>query len=167
MIDSTTARARQQAATRRKKGGSYKVLGCSRGGLTSRIHLLANDLGPSVDFLVSGGQVNERTRLSNCFEIAKLSGCWRTRDTRARQSSTISRPWVQWPWGLTNRTANSSASTTKNSIYKATASNAASRVSDISADSLHAMKNSEPICGHLKKRNATYAKANLIRLSGS
>jgi len=61
MIDSTIVRAHQQAATWRKKGALTRLWG-ARGGLTSNIHLLANDLGPSVDFLVPGAQVNERTQ---------------------------------------------------------------------------------------------------------
>jgi transposase len=39
-----------------------KALGRSRGGLTTKIHLLANELGLPVDFLVTGGQVNDCTQ---------------------------------------------------------------------------------------------------------
>jgi hypothetical protein len=63
MIDSTIARAHQRAATRRKKGALARLWGAlSGGGLTSKIHLLAKDLGLSVDFLISGGQVNDCTQ---------------------------------------------------------------------------------------------------------
>jgi transposase len=39
-----------------------KALGRSRGGLTTKIHLLANELGLPMDFLVTGGQVNDCTQ---------------------------------------------------------------------------------------------------------
>jgi transposase len=62
MIDSTIVRAHQQAATGRKKGGSDPALGRSRGGLTTKIHLLCNELGHPVDFLVTAGQVADCTQ---------------------------------------------------------------------------------------------------------
>ena len=37
-------------------------MGRSRGGLTTKIHLLANELGLPVDFLIAGGQVNDCTQ---------------------------------------------------------------------------------------------------------
>jgi len=45
-----------------QKGGADKALGRSRGGMTTKIHLLANELGLPVDFLVTGGQVNDCTQ---------------------------------------------------------------------------------------------------------
>jgi transposase len=45
-----------------QKGGADKALGRSRGGLTTKIHLLADDLGLPVDFVVTGGQVNDCTQ---------------------------------------------------------------------------------------------------------
>ena len=61
MIDSTIGRAHRQAATGRKKGGD-KVLGRSQRSLTTKIHLLADELGLPVDFLVTAGQVNDCTQ---------------------------------------------------------------------------------------------------------
>ena len=37
-------------------------MGRSRGGLTTKIHLLTNELGLPLDFLVTGGQVNDCTQ---------------------------------------------------------------------------------------------------------
>jgi transposase len=37
-------------------------LGRSRGGLTTKIHLLANERGEPVDFCITGGQVNDCTQ---------------------------------------------------------------------------------------------------------
>lgn len=37
-------------------------MGRSRGGLTTKIHLLTNELGLPVDFLITGGQVNDCTQ---------------------------------------------------------------------------------------------------------
>jgi transposase len=62
MVDSTVVRAHQQASTARKNGGQDKALGRSRGGLTTKIHLLADDLGLPVDFTVTAGQVNDCTQ---------------------------------------------------------------------------------------------------------
>jgi transposase len=62
MIDSTIVHIHQQTATGRKKRGTDKALGRSRGGLTTKIHLLANELGLTVDFLLTGGQVNDCTQ---------------------------------------------------------------------------------------------------------
>jgi transposase len=62
MIDSTIVRAHQQAATGRKKGGADAALGRSRGGLTTKIHLLCNQLGEPVDFLLTAGQVADCTQ---------------------------------------------------------------------------------------------------------
>lgn len=68
MIDSTIVRAHQQAATERKKGPD-QALGRSRGGLTTTIHLLCNELGAPVDFLLSAGQAADCTQA-----IALLGG---------------------------------------------------------------------------------------------
>jgi transposase len=62
MMDSTIVRAHQQAATGRKKGGPDQALGRSRGGLTTKIHLLCNELGEPVDFLLTAGQVADCTQ---------------------------------------------------------------------------------------------------------
>jgi transposase len=62
MIDSTIVRAHQQAATGSKKRASDAALGRSRGGLTTKIHLLCNELGDPVDFLLTAGQVADCTQ---------------------------------------------------------------------------------------------------------
>jgi transposase len=62
MIDSTLVRAHQQAATGRKGGVSDPALGRSRGGLTTKIHLLCNGLGYPVDFVVTAGPVADCTQ---------------------------------------------------------------------------------------------------------
>src|SRR3954447_19701468 len=54
MIDSTIVRAHQQAATGKKRGPD-QAWGRSRGGLTTKIHLLCNELGEPVDFLLTAG----------------------------------------------------------------------------------------------------------------
>jgi transposase len=72
-----------------QEGGSDKALGCSRGGLTSKIHLLANDLGLSVDFLVSGGQVNDCTQAIELLEDRKA--VWVLAD-KGRDNQTVLDP---------------------------------------------------------------------------
>jgi transposase len=45
-----------------QKRGADKALGRSRGGRTTKIYLLANELGLPVDFLITGGQINDCTQ---------------------------------------------------------------------------------------------------------
>ena len=45
-----------------EKGASDTALGRSRGGLTTKIHLLADEHGLPVDFLLTGGQVHDCTQ---------------------------------------------------------------------------------------------------------
>lgn len=61
MIDSTIVRANQQAAKSKKKHGS-KALGRSRGGLTTKIHLLCDALGNPLKFIITGGEVADCTQ---------------------------------------------------------------------------------------------------------
>jgi transposase len=61
MLDSTIIRAHQQAATGRKKVPD-QALGRSRGGLTTKIHLLCNELGQPLDFLLTAGPVADCTQ---------------------------------------------------------------------------------------------------------
>ncbi|RUM06201.1 IS5 family transposase [Rhizobium chutanense] len=60
MIDSTIVRAHQQAAS--GKGGKDQAVGRSRGGLTTKIHMLADALGRPVRFIVTAGQVGDITQ---------------------------------------------------------------------------------------------------------
>jgi hypothetical protein len=67
MIDTTIVRAHQQAAT--GKGGAKTrlwgvpfgafPLGRSRGGLSSKIHMLADAMGRPLRFVLSAGEVND------------------------------------------------------------------------------------------------------------
>lgn len=58
MIDSTTVRAHQQAATG-KGGAQDQSLGRSRGGLTTKIHTLADRFGRPLRFLITPGQASD------------------------------------------------------------------------------------------------------------
>ncbi|MFG1287452.1 IS5 family transposase [Xanthobacter versatilis] len=59
MIDSTIVRVHQQAAS--GKGAKDQALGRSRGGLTTKIHMLADALGRPVRFIITAGQVGDVT----------------------------------------------------------------------------------------------------------
>jgi transposase len=61
MIDSTIVRAHQQAANG-KRGAKDQALGRSRGGLTTKIHMLADALGRPLRFIVTAGQVGDITQ---------------------------------------------------------------------------------------------------------
>ncbi|WPO43186.1 IS5 family transposase [Tardiphaga sp. 42S5] len=61
MIDSTIVRAHQQAAG--GKGGlKNQALGRSRGGLTTKIHMLADTLGRPLRFIITAGQAGDVTQ---------------------------------------------------------------------------------------------------------
>jgi transposase len=57
MLDSTLVRAHQQAAT--GKGGQNQALGRSRGGLTTKIHMLADSLGRPLRIILTPGQTGD------------------------------------------------------------------------------------------------------------
>lgn len=59
MIDSTIVRTHQQAAT--GKGGQDQALGRSRGGLTTKIHMLADAQGRPLRFRITAGQAHDIT----------------------------------------------------------------------------------------------------------
>src|SRR5262245_66471718 len=52
----------------REKGGADEALGRSRGGLTTKIHLLADALGRPLRFLLTGGQVHESRMVEAMLE---------------------------------------------------------------------------------------------------
>lgn len=58
MIDSTIVRAHQQAAIE-KKGWSNQALGRSRGGLTTKIHMLADTFGRPLRFRITTRQASD------------------------------------------------------------------------------------------------------------
>lgn len=57
MIDSTSIRAHQQAAT--AKGGPDHFLGRSRGGLTTKIHVVVDAQGPPIRLGLTAGQTHD------------------------------------------------------------------------------------------------------------
>ncbi|TKB23533.1 MAG: transposase, partial [Mesorhizobium sp.] len=57
MLDTTLVRAHQQAAT--GKGGTRTRLWGVRGGLTTKIHMLADALGRPLRFILTGGQAHD------------------------------------------------------------------------------------------------------------
>ncbi|MCT8004040.1 IS5 family transposase [Sphingomonas sanguinis] len=58
MIDSTIVRAHQQAANR-KRGAKDQALGRSRGGLTTKVHMLADTFGRPLRFRITPGQASD------------------------------------------------------------------------------------------------------------
>ncbi|HWU17086.1 MAG TPA: IS5 family transposase [Devosia sp.] len=58
MLDSTLVRAHQQAATG-KGGTKNQALGRSRGGLTTKIHMLTDSLGRPLRFILTPGQAGD------------------------------------------------------------------------------------------------------------
>ena len=56
MIDSTIVRAHQHAAGAKKGGLKIKLIGRSRGGLSTEIHMAVRGLGCPVRFTLTAGQ---------------------------------------------------------------------------------------------------------------
>ncbi|MQW88480.1 IS5 family transposase [Sinorhizobium saheli] len=67
MLDSTIVRAHQQAASG-KRGAKDQALGRSRGGLTTKIHMLADALGRPLRLIVTAGQVGDVTQAEALLE---------------------------------------------------------------------------------------------------
>lgn len=59
MIDSTVVRAHQHSAGARKDDGEDQAIGRSRGGLSTKIHALADALGNPVGFHLTGGEAHD------------------------------------------------------------------------------------------------------------
>lgn len=65
MVDSTVVRAHACAAGAPQKPGepaTHQALGRSRGGVSTKIHLVADGLGHGLDFRLTGGQVADVTQ---------------------------------------------------------------------------------------------------------
>jgi transposase len=71
MIDSTAVRATRASSGAGKKRGPEEprdhVLGRSRGGLTTKIHMLCDANGVPLRFLLSGGQASDMLMLNRCW----------------------------------------------------------------------------------------------------
>jgi len=106
MLDSTIVRAHQQAATGRKKGARTRPgspatalrrwggrLWAFRGGLTTKIHLLTNELGQPLDFLITGGQVNDCTQAVALLGTRRAEAVLADRATTRTPSSSM---WKRW-----------------------------------------------------------------------
>jgi transposase len=62
MIDATIVRAHQHSAGARKKKGVNQAIGRSRGGLTTKIHMIVDALGNPLAFTLTPGQVHDITQ---------------------------------------------------------------------------------------------------------
>nr|WP_265286025.1 IS5 family transposase [Verminephrobacter eiseniae] len=67
MIDSTVVRAHRHAAGAPKKEGP-QAIGRSRGGWTSKIHVVVDALGSPVRWLLTGGEVADITQAKSLLE---------------------------------------------------------------------------------------------------
>lgn len=76
MIDSTIVRAHQQAAS--GKGGKDQALGRSRGGLTTKIHMLVDALGQPLRFIVMPGQAGDITQAPALLQGSTAMPSWPT-----------------------------------------------------------------------------------------
>ncbi|MGW5652776.1 transposase [Streptomyces humi] len=75
-IGSTIARVHQHAVGARKKRGGLRdpVLGRSRGGLTSKVHLACEGVGRRLGFTVTGGNTNGCTQFTTVMEAVRVPG---------------------------------------------------------------------------------------------
>lgn len=58
MIDSTFSKA-QRSASSMRSDGQPRALGRSRGGITTKIHLLCNSDSQPIDFIITGGNISD------------------------------------------------------------------------------------------------------------
>ena len=118
-----------------KGGNEDPALGRSRGGLSTKIHLLADENGLPLQFRITPGQAGEYAPaadlLANQRAEAVIADRGYDADALVAQSESIGAAAVIPP-------ANRSAPTTANYTSSATASNAASTNSNTSAASPHA-----------------------------
>jgi transposase len=81
MIDSTSVRAHQQAATA-KRGGADHCLGRSRGGLTTKIHVVADAQGLPIRLGLTAGQADDGQIAHRLLDqLGPRTRCWPTRLT--------------------------------------------------------------------------------------
>jgi transposase len=87
MLDSTIVRAHQQAAGPQKGGSADPALGRSRGGLSTKIHLLTDEEGLPLDFRITPGQAAEQPQALPLLEgrLAEAVIADRGYDTRHRR----------------------------------------------------------------------------------
>lgn len=83
MIDSTAVRATRASSGAGKKGGTEEpidhALGRSRGGLTTKIHLVCDANGIPLRFLLSPGQASDFTHAQPLLDQVRIPGKWRPR----------------------------------------------------------------------------------------
>jgi transposase len=71
-----------------KRGSkNNEAVGRSRGGLSTKIHMLTDALGRPVRFVITGGQLNAVLRLVTCSKASRDRSCDRRQRLRQRQSS--------------------------------------------------------------------------------
>ena len=121
------------------KGGSEDAaLGRSRGGLSTKIHLLADEQGLPLGFRITAGQAGEYAPAAELLDGKRAEAVLADRgydaDSLVTQSERLGAKAVIRP----NAIAKYSGPTTGNSTNSATASNAASTNSNTSAASPHA-----------------------------
>lgn len=71
MIDSTFVKAQRTASSMRSDGES-RELGRSRGGITTKIHLLSTSDGKPIDFIITGGQRHDVKVAPKLIEINNM-----------------------------------------------------------------------------------------------
>jgi transposase len=79
MIDSTSVRAHQQSATA-KRGSADHCLGRSRGGLTTKIHVVVDARGLPIRLGLTAGQTHDGQIATRCSTVfVHAPSCWPTR----------------------------------------------------------------------------------------
>lgn len=73
MIDSTFSKA-HRTATSMACSDDDRNIGRSRGGITTKIHLLCNEYGLPIDFMVTGGEVHDVKLAPDLIARNKMAG---------------------------------------------------------------------------------------------
>ena len=87
MIDSASVRAHQQSAT--AKGGADHCLGRSRGGLTTKIHVVVDARGLPIRLGLTAGQTHDGQIADTLLNrLRPRTSCWPTRPTMPTASAS-------------------------------------------------------------------------------
>ncbi len=68
IVDSTIVRAHQHAAGAKKRGSEGQAIGRSRGGLSTKIHMVVRGLGCPVRFMLTAGQKGDAPQAAALLE---------------------------------------------------------------------------------------------------
>lgn len=139
MIDGTIVRAHQQAATGKGGGACDQALGHSPGGLTTKVHMLADALGRPLRFIITPGQTGDVTQAPALLHGQDGKAVLADKAYDSKPCGPSSRTWEPRRSSPQTAAARLPSLMTPSSTNYATVSSNALAASSTSAASPHAM----------------------------